>query len=105
MLSVTNQTMIATVRTAAIYLWTYLSSLLISWLGTVEGAPELVASLGDFLTGDGVVLFIGTAIYAVLFKAAQMNNALGGLISFVFIFPQQPAYAGPDIVDPTNIAN
>jgi hypothetical protein len=93
MLNVNSQLVVATVRTAVIYAWTWALGLLLS-LPAVAEFPELgnfLANVGDLLTGSGVIL-VGTVVYAALYKLAQMDNALGNLLSFVFIFPVQPEY-------------
>lgn len=85
--------LVATVRTGIIFLWTWLLGYVLA-LPAVANVPEVgdfLNDLGGVLTGSFAVL-VGIAIYAVLYKLAQMKNIVGTLVSKLFIFPAQPTY-------------
>lgn len=96
MLPVSNKTVIATVRTAIIYGWVWLSTWLLAteFVANIDGVGDLLFDIGAWVQGSGV-LIVGTALYALLYKLAQMDNVLGTAISWIFIFPQQPDYEVP----------
>jgi hypothetical protein len=96
MFPISNEFVVATVRSAALVAWAWFLGWLLSLeaVAGIEGIGDFLASVGDFISGPGVV-FAGALIYAAIYKLAQLDNVVGMVIRYAFVFPAQPSYDLP----------
>ena len=99
MFPITNATVIGTVRSATLLVWTAA----VTWLfdqalvQNIEGLQDLINDLGTFINGGLVVLLSGAIWAAITWLANKKGNGgvlgtLGLLASYAFVIPNQPVY-------------
>ena len=99
MFPITNTTVIGTVRSAMLLVWTAAVTWLLdqALVQNVEGLQDLVNDVGTFVNGGLVVILSGVIWAAVTWLAGKKGNGgifgtLGLLASYAFVIPNQPDY-------------
>ena len=111
MFPITNSTLIGTVRSAMLLVWTAIVTFLLdlALVQNVDGLQDLINDLGQFVNGGLVVLLSG-AIWAGITRLAAKKGtggvfgALGLLASYAFVIPNQPEYLPPSPQTETGVA-
>ena len=99
MFPVTNSTLIGTVRSAMLLVWTAIVTFLLdlALVQNIEGLQDLINDLGQFVNGGLVVLLSGLIWAAITWLAGKKGTGgilgtLGLLASYAFVIPNQPVY-------------
>ena len=99
MFPITNSTLIGTVRSAMLLVWTAIVTFLLdlALVQNIDGLQDLVNDFGEIVNGGLVVLLSGAIWAAITWLAGRKGTggvfgALGLLASYAFVIPTQPSY-------------
>ena len=102
MFPITNSTLIGTVRSAMLLVWTAIVTFLLdlALVQNIDGLQDLINDLGQFVNGGLVVLLSGAIWAGITWLAGKKGTggvfgALGTLASYAFVIPNQPEYLPP----------
>ncbi len=103
MFPITNSTVIGTVRSAMLLVWTAAVTALLdlAFVQNIEGLQDLINDLGTFVNGGLIVLLSGAIWALITWLAAKKGTGgvlgfLGLLASYAFVIPNQPEYLLPE---------
>jgi hypothetical protein len=102
MFPITNSTLIGTVRSAMLLVWTAIVTFLLdlAFVQNIDGLQDLINDFGTYVNG-GLVIVLSGLIWAVITKLAAKKGTggilgtLGLLASYAFVIPNQPEYLPP----------
>ncbi len=107
MFPITNSTVIGTVRSAMLLVWTWLVTRLLDLavVQNFEGLEDLLNDFGTFINGSLVVVLSGLIWAAITWLAGRNGSGgvwgfLGMLASYAFVIPNQPTYDNGNGGDP-----
>ncbi len=103
MFPITNATVIGTVRSAMLLVWTAFVTFLLdlALVQNVEGLQDFINDLGTFVNGGLIVVLSGAIWAGITWLADRKGNGgvlgtLGLLASYAFVIPNQPMYSPPN---------
>ena len=102
MFPITNSTVIGTVRSAMLLVWTAFVTFLLdlALVQNIEGLQDLINDFGEVVNGGLVVLLSGALWAGITWLAGKKGTGgvfglLGMLASYAFVIPNQPEYLPP----------
>ena len=102
MFPITNSTLIGTVRSAMLLVWTAIVTFLLdlAFVQNIDGLQDLINDFGQYVNGGLVVVLSGAIWAGITWLAGKKGSGgvfgfLGLLASYAFVIPNQPEYLPP----------
>jgi hypothetical protein len=104
MFPITNSTLIGTVRSAMLLVWTAIVTFLfdLAFVQNIDGLQDLINDFGTYVN-SGLVIVLSGLIWAAITQLAAKKGTggilgtLGLLASYAFVIPNQPEYLPPPV--------